>query len=231
MASRLQSLAPGELLQMKLGLKKVLRSTIVLLFVTGMAKPASADWLFTPYLGIVFSGAANTVDINDLDEAFEQRVNFGGSLAGMSSGIFGVEFDFNYTPNFFQLTEGGEDFEFLDVDSSLTTLMGNVVIGIPIGGTTGGGVRPYITGGAGLMRANINAVDFLDNLSTNDLAINVGGGLHVFFNDNLGFRGDLRYFRGLEQQDDDDEFDVDDFGLEDFDYWRATVGITFRFGG
>jgi opacity protein-like surface antigen len=216
---------------MTLGLKKVLRATLVLLFVTGMAKPASADWLFTPYLGIVFSGAANTVDINDLDEAFEQRVNFGGSLAGMSSGIFGVEFDVNYTPNFFQFTEGGEDFEFLDVDSSLTTLMGNLVIGIPIGGTTGGGVRPYITGGAGLMRANINAVDFLDDLSTNDLAINVGGGLHVFFNDNLGFRGDLRYFRGLEQQDDDEEFDVDDFGLEDFDYWRATIGITFRFGG
>jgi opacity protein-like surface antigen len=216
---------------MTLGLKKVLRATLVLLFVTGMAKPASADWLFTPYLGIVFSGAANTVDINDLDEAFEQRVNFGGSLAGMSSGIFGVEFDVNYTPNFFQFTEGGEDFEFLDVDSSLTTLMGNLVIGIPIGGTTGGGVRPYITGGAGLMRANINAVDFLDDLSTNDLAINVGGGLHVFFNDNLGFRGDLRYFRGLEQQDDDEDFDVDDFGLEDFDYWRATIGITFRFGG
>jgi opacity protein-like surface antigen len=216
---------------MKLGLKKVLRATLVLLFITGMAKPASADWLFTPYLGIVFSGAANTVDINDLDEAFEQRVNFGGSIAAMSSGIFGVEFDFNYTPNFFQVTEGGEDFELLNVDSSLTTLMGNLVIGIPIGGTTGGGVRPYISGGAGVMRANIKAGDLLDDLNTNDLAINVGGGLHVFFSDSIGFRGDLRYFRGLETEDDDEEFDFDDFGLEDFDYWRATIGLTFRFGG
>ena len=216
---------------MNLRLKRVLRATLVLLFVTSMAKPASADWLFTPYLGIVFSGAANTVDINDLDEAFEQRVNFGGSLAGMSSGIFGVEFDFNYTPNFFQVTEGDEDFELFNVDSSLTTLMGNVVIGIPIGGTTGGGVRPYVTGGAGLMRANIKAGDLLDDLNSNDFAINVGGGLHVFFNDNLGLRGDLRYFRGLESQDDDEEFDFEDFGLEDFDYWRATIGITFRFGG
>lgn len=221
---------------MKSGLKTVLRTTLVLLFVTAMAKPASADWLFTPYMGIVFSGAANTVDINDLDEAFEQRVNFGGSLAGMSSGIFGVEFDFNYTPNFFQVTEGGEDFELFNVDSSLTTLMGNLVMGIPIGGTTGGGVRPYITGGAGLMRANISGDELFDNLSTNDLAFNVGGGVHVFFNDNLGFRGDLRYFRGLEQRDDDDplsddDFIDEDFGLEDFDYWRATIGFTFRFGG
>lgn len=221
---------------MKLALNHVLRATLVLLFVTAMAKPASADWLFTPYLGIVFSGAANTVDVGDFDEAFEQRVNFGGSLAGMTGGIFGFEVDFNYTPNFFQLTEGGEDFEFLNVDSSLTTFMGNLVIGIPIGGTTGGGVRPYLTGGAGLMRANITFDDLFDDLSTNDLAVNVGGGVHVFFNDNLGLRGDLRYFRGLEQQDDDDplpddDFLDEDFGLEDFDYWRATIGITFRFGG
>src|SRR5688500_3616091 len=116
MASRLQRIASGELLHMTLGIKKLLRAALVLLFVTGMAKPASADWLFTPYLGINFSGAANTIDVSDFDEAFEQRVNFGGSLAGMSSGIFGFEIDFNYTPNFFQITEGGEDFEFLNVD-------------------------------------------------------------------------------------------------------------------
>ena len=103
-----------------------------LLFVTAMARPASADWLFTPYLGIVFGGAANTVDIDTLDEAFEQRANFGGSLSSMGGGVFGFEVDFNYTPNFFQLTEGGEDFEFFDVNSSMTTLMGNLVIGIPI---------------------------------------------------------------------------------------------------
>lgn len=221
---------------MKNGLKNILRATLVLLFVTGMAKPASADWLFTPYLGINFSGAANTIDVDDFDEAFEQRVNFGGSFAGMTSGIFGFEVDFNYTPNFFQLTEGGEDFEFLNVDSSLTTVMGNLVLGIPIGGTTGGGVRPYVTAGAGLMRANIEFDDLFENLSTNDLAVNFGGGVHVFFSDNVGLRGDLRYFRGLEQRDDDepledDDFLDEDFGLEDFDYWRATIGVTFRFGG
>lgn len=220
------------------GLRPGRRIAMVLLFVTAMARPASADWLFTPYLGLVFGGAANTVDIDTLDEAFEQRANFGGSLSAMGGGMFGFEVDFNYTPNFFQLTEGGEDFEFFDVNSSMTTLMGNLVIGIPVGGTTGGGVRPYVTAGAGLMRANISFEDFLEfeDLSTNELGINFGGGLHIFFTDNLGFRGDVRYFRALEQQDDDDlaeddDFFDEDFGLEDFDYWRATVGVTFRFGG
>jgi opacity protein-like surface antigen len=221
---------------MKSVIRQGLRVALALLFVTSMARPASADWLLTPYFGIVFGGAANTVDIDTLDEAFEQRTNVGASLAGMGSGIWGFEVDLNYTPNFFQLTEGGEDFEFFDVNSSITTLMGNVIVGIPIGGTTGGGVRPYVTGGAGLMRANIEFDDLFDNLSTNELGMNVGGGVHVFFSDNIGIRGDLRYFRGLEQKDDDDpaeddDFIDEDFGLEDFDYWRATIGVTFRFGG
>ena len=217
-------------------IRQAFRAALVLLFVITMARPAAADWLLTPYFGIVFGGAANTVDIDTLDEAFEQRTNVGASLAAMGSGIWGFEVDLSYTPNFFQLTEGGEDFEFFDVNSSLTTLMGNLIVGIPIGGTTGGGVRPYVTGGAGLMRANIEFEDLFENLSTNELGFNAGGGVHIFFNDNLGFRGDVRYFRALEQQDDDDsreddDFFDNDFGLADFDYWRATVGLTFRFGG
>ena len=211
-----------------------MRGGLVLLFVTGLARPASADWLFTPYLGIVLGGAANSVDIDTLDEAFEQRANFGGSLTGSGNGVFGFEIDFNYTPNFFQLTEGGEDFEFFDVSSSITSLMGNVVIGIPIGGTTGGGVRPYVAAGAGLMRANIAFEDLFEDLSTNELGVNFGGGVHIFFSDNLGIRGDLRYFRAIAQDDEDaldDDFLTDDFGLSDFDYWRATIGVTFRFGG
>jgi opacity protein-like surface antigen len=221
---------------MKLGLKQALRVALVLVFVTGMAKPAAADWLLTPYFGIVFSGAANTLDVATFDEVFEQRANFGLSASGMAKGIFGWEADISYTPNFVQLTEGGGDFEFFNVDSSLTTVMGNLVLAVPIGGTTGGGVRPYFTAGAGLMRANINFGDLFDDLSTNDLAINVGGGLHVFFSDNIGLRGDVRYFRDLGQTEDDvrlegDDFFDEDFALEDFDFWRATIGITFRFGG
>jgi len=217
---------------MNSGMKHGLRAAMVVLFVITTVKPASADWLFTPYLGIVFGGAANTVDIDTLDEAFEQRAVFGGSLATMGSGIFGLEFDFGYAPNFFQLTEGGEDFEFFDVNSSITTLMGNVVIGVPIGGTGGPGVRPYVTGGLGLMRGSVQFGDLFEDISSNDLAVSFGGGAHVFFSDTLGVRGDVRYFRGLQNNDDDGTVpEFTDFGLGDFDFWRATIGVTFRFGG
>ena len=212
------------------------RAALMLLFLGGVATPASADWLLTPYLGVVFGGSANTVNLDDFDDQFEQRVNFGGSAQWMGAGVIGFEVDFNMAPNFFQSTGGGEDFEFFDLDSSLQTLMGNLVVGIPVGGTTGPGVRPYAVGGIGLMRANLSSpADLFDDLSTNELGINFGGGAHVFFNDNVGIRGDVRYFRGLQSSDDDDGdddfLDDDDFQLEDFDFWRATVGVTFRFGG
>ena len=59
----------------------------------------------------------------------------------------------------------------------------------------------------------------------NDLGINFGGGLNAQFNDNIGIRGDIRYLRSLEDDDPDNEFDL---GLSDFDFWRGTVGVAFR---
>jgi opacity protein-like surface antigen len=214
-----------------------MRIALAVVFLNAAATPASADWLLTPYLGVVFGGAANTLDIDDFDEQFEKRVNFGASLAFMGNGAIGFEIDYNLTPNFFQISGSEEDVEFFGLDSNLSTLMANVIVGIPIGGSTGGGVRPYFAGGGGLMRANVTtATGLFDDLSTNELGINLGGGVIAFFGDNVGIRGDLRYFRGLQQEEDDDpeeddDFIDEDFGLEDFDYWRATIGVTFRFGG
>ena len=44
-------------------------------------------------LGVVFGGAANTFDIDQFDDQFEQRINFGGSLTWMGAGIIGAELD------------------------------------------------------------------------------------------------------------------------------------------
>jgi opacity protein-like surface antigen len=200
----------------------------MLLFLGTAATPASADWLLTPYLGITFGGAADFGDVGDLEDNFEKKVTFGGSATWMGAGIVGFEIDLGVTPNFFQLTSGDADFEF--GDTNVTTLMGNVVVGIPVGGTSGAGVRPYASGGIGLLRSQVSAGGLFDDLSTNDLGANVGGGAHVFFNDNVGIRGDVRYFRSLQSENDDDDLGPDlDFG--DFDFWRATVGVTFRLGG
>jgi opacity protein-like surface antigen len=203
------------------------RTMLVAAMLAGAATPASADWLLTPYLGITFGGAADFGDVGDFDDNFEKKVTFGGNVAWMGAGIIGFEVDLGVTPNFFALTSGDDDFDF--GDSNVTTLMANLLVGAPIGGSSGSGFRPYASGGIGLLRSSVSAGGLFDDLSTNELGANVGAGAHVFFNDNVGIRGDIRYFRSLQSSDDDD--DLIELDFEDFDFWRGTIGVTFRFGG
>ncbi len=186
---------------------------------------ASADWLLTPFIGTNFGGNANFGDFNDFDDEFERRVDFGASLGWMGNGVVGFEVDFGFSPNFFENTVGPGDFEF--GDSNVTTLMANVLVGIPVGGQRGPGIRPYGSGGVGLIRTHVSGGDFFNDLDTNDFGFNVGAGVQGFFTDNIGLRGDIRYFRSLQDNEPDDEFDL---AVSDFDFWRATVGVTFRFG-
>ena len=187
---------------------------------------ATADWLFTPFVGANFGGNADFGEFDDFDDEFERRVDLGATIGWMGAGIVGFEVDFGWSPNFFENTLGPGDFEF--GDNNVTTLMGNVLVGVPVGGQTGPGIRPYASGGLGLIRTHVDGGGFFDDLDSNDLGFNVGAGVHGFFNDNIGLRGDIRYFRSLQDDEPDDAFDL---ALSDFDFWRATVGLTFRFGG
>lgn len=188
---------------------------------------ASADWLFTPFIGGNWGGSATfTDDLGDFEDEFERRVNFGASLGWMSGGIGGFEIDFGYSPNFFQNTVGDDDFEF--GESNVTTLMANLVLGAPVGGQSGPGIRPYVTGGLGLIKSRIDEPDELFDVDSSDWGFNLGAGVTGFLSDNFGIRGDVRYFRSLQDNEPGDDFDV---ALSDFRFWRASVGATFRFGG
>ena len=207
-----------------------LRSSVItacLVFMVTALAPAkaSADWLFMPFIGMNFGGSAtfNETDF-DFDDKFEKRGTFGASLAWMGAGIAGFELDFGYTPNFFESTEGEGDFEY--GDNNVTTLMANLVLGAPIGGQSGLGIRPYASGGVGIIRSQIGDAGELFDISSNDWGFNAGAGVAGFFSDNVGIRGDIRYFRSLQDNEPDDELDV---ALGDFRFWRGSVGITFRF--
>ena len=206
--------------------RKVLLSAMLATFVFASPRAASADWLLTPFIGANFGGDADFGGFDDFDDEFERRVDFGATIGWMGAGIVGWEVDFGWAPNFFENTAGTGNFEF--GDSNVTTLMGNVLVGVPVGGQSGPGIRPYGSGGVGLIRSRIDGGDFFDDFSTNDFGLNVGGGVHGFFTDNFGIRGDIRYFRAFGDEEPDDDFDL---ALGDFDFWRATVGVTFRFGG
>lgn len=196
--------------------------TAALFLTVSAAAPAkaSAEWLFTPFIGVNWGGSAsfNTAGF-DFEDEFERRLTYGASLGWMGSGPVGFEFDFGYSPNFFENTSEGFDFA---SDSNVTTMMVNVVVGAPAGR-----VRPYASGGVGIIRTRINdAEDFFDDVTTNDLGFNVGGGVGGFFSDKVGVRGDVRYFRSLQDKEPDGEFDI---AVGSFRFWRGTVGLIFRF--
>ena len=205
--------------------KFAITSVLALMVLAGAPAKASADWLFTPFFGMNWGGTAEFTDFaGDFEDEFEQKMNFGASLSWMGAGALGFEVDFGYSPNFFQNTTGDDDFEF--GDSNVTTLMANLKVGVPIGGQTGGGIRPYASGGLGLIKSRIDDPDDLFELDSTDWGFNVGGGVTGFFSDNFGLQGDVRYFRSLQDNEPDDEFDL---ALGSLNFWRGTVGLVFRF--
>ncbi len=173
---------------------------------------ARADWLFTPNVGGGFGGSASG----------REHLTWGASFGWMGAGVFGWEADLAYTPEFFEGDD--DDLDFIE-NSNVTSFMGNVLVGIPVGGTTGAGFRPYFSGGAGLLQSNVQGDDDLFEVTNDEFGINLGAGAMGFATDHVGFRGDIRYYRALTDPEPDNEFDID-FG--DFDFWRATAGITFR---
>jgi opacity protein-like surface antigen len=167
---------------------------------------ADAQVTLTPYAGATFGNDAPTT-----------KPTVGASLTFMGN-VAGFELDFGYTPDFFD--EDSDDVVLVG-DSNVTTLMANLVVG-----PGSGPVRPYGVFGLGLLRSRVDGGDFFEDITTNDFGFNAGFGVMGMASDRVGFRGDVRYFRSLEDPEADDDFDV---AVGNFDFWRATGGITFRF--
>jgi opacity protein-like surface antigen len=186
--------------------RTVITGMLALVLVAGSARAASAQVSLTPFAGVTFG-----------DDAPATKFNAGAGLTFMA-GIVGFEFDFGYTPDFFN-----EDPDFVLIgDSNVTTFTGSLVIG-----ASSGAVRPYGLVGVGIVRSRISdAEDLFDDLTTNDFALTVGGGVTGMLNHHVGLRGDIRYFRTLKDDEPDNDLDVDIGG---FGFWRATAGVMFRF--
>ena len=82
--------------------------TIVIIGAAALAaavRPASADWVVTPFVGWNFGGAA---DVNagaardNTSNKFKRKADLGASIAAMGKGAVGFELDFGYSPNFFE---------------------------------------------------------------------------------------------------------------------------------
>jgi len=192
-----------------------LRRTLALSLLLGVLTPAAAraDGMFVPFVGVNFAGSSGQ-EIADAIDA--QRVDWGVSLAYMGGGVLGLEADIGYSPDFFGKTDLG--------GSSLLAATGNLLIGIPIGGQTGVGVRPYALAGLGVIRSKVDAFGDIASLDNSELSWDFGGGVMFFFGTHVGLRGDVRYFRTFG----DVEFDPVD-RPQTLEFGRASAGLILRF--
>ncbi len=176
-------------------------------FALVLAWPASAraDVFLTPYAGVNFAGS--TID---------KRTNVGASLTWLGSRGLGLEVDMGFIPDFFAPKD--LDLDLLG-DNSVTTLMGNIVFG-----RGGGGIQPYVSAGAGLMRSQVGSFGEFFDATDNGFGVNAGAGVRVG-GGRLSLRGDVRYFRNISEVDETILEDV----LGDFSFWRATAGLAIRF--
>jgi len=172
------------------------------LALTLAAGSLGAETLLSGSVGLAFGGRTD-----------DSKICYGGTLTLKGSSPFGFAVDYAYTPDFFGSSRYG--------NNNLNTLMGNLVLMSP------GHLRVYGSAGLGLVKSRVEDVTGLFEVDSNELGLDVGGGLLIFPGDgSLGIHGDLRYFRSLTDPEPDDEFDVD---LGSLDFWRGEVGITIRF--
>ena len=80
--------------------------------------------------------------------------------------------------------------------SRVYSLMGNVVLAAPLRWNEYG-LRPFVSGGLGLMHATQTTIPNILPLNENLLGYNVGGGAVGFITRHTGLRFDLRYYRSL----------------------------------
>jgi hypothetical protein len=153
------------------------------------------------------------------------RAGFGVNAGGMGNGIIGGELDFGFSPSFFGTKN---DFG----SNSVLDFMGNVIVGVPLGGTRGAGVRPFLTGGVGLIRTQIDGgtlTGTITNVSSanNMFGWDLGAGVMGYFNDHVGLRGDIKYLRGFEDMRTGITI-IDTNAPGQFHFWRAAVGVVLR---
>src|SRR5437764_2922213 len=135
----------------RMTMKTVKTASILLAAVLGLAaRPATADTVVTGSIGRAFSG-----------DLLTDHVNYGASI-GFLGNVFGFEVEGTYSPDVFGDTPAGTN--------NITTLMGNVVLGAPLGRTS----RLYASAGVGLMKFRVPDFDTFFDVSRNDFGMDAG---------------------------------------------------------
>ena len=177
---------------------------------------AEADIIFTPFAGKTFAAQHTLVTSIPVDK---QTWLVGASATWLTDNILGAELDFGYAPRFFASDQ------LLDrPGSNVVSLTGNVLLTVPLS-VTRDSLRPYISGGLGMLHAGVSDAVRINEIDSNLVAFSVGGGAIGFVNRRAGVRFDLRHIRTTSRALDNATLLTE----PRLGFWRATVGVAIRY--
>jgi hypothetical protein len=195
----------------------------LLLVLSLLALPATAwaDFFVVPFAGVKFGGSTSIVDLELA--AGKKKLELGVGAMRITGGIFGYEAEFGNIAGFFanaetsRATPGG----LIKPGSYVNDLTGSLVLTLPPG-ATGGGLRPYVVIGGGLIHAQAEDIFEVLKVRRTVPAINLGVGAIGMLTNNVGVRFDVRHLRSLSSDA--------SFGLvgRRIAYSRFTLGLLLR---
>src|SRR4051794_16653728 len=103
----------------------------------------AAEKQIRPFIGVTFGGGTTLLDPEKASGKAKPAIGVSAVVLGE---IFGVEADVAHAPGFFQSGDSR-----LVLSSSITTITGNLMVAAPHR-LTEYALRPYLVGGAGMMR-------------------------------------------------------------------------------
>lgn len=192
--------------------------------------PIESHWLLSGALGSDFG-----VDAED------PSVNFAGTVGYLWRGVFGGEFQANFSPDF-QL-DGALAPPFLAEEPAINSYMFNAIGAAPL--MAGGQFQPYVSAGAGWFTLSADPTPGDGNIDLDDTETGWNAGFGVMgFLGQMGVRADLRYFGVLGDEfagvdgsvlrarhgavvDDQEEL-IDARILSGLSFWRGNVGVALR---
>ena len=164
-------------------------------------RPAAAQLSLAPFTGLA-TGHIGAASGND---GRGSTLSLGGSVAVIEDSGWGAEFDFGYADDDNGRSGG------LDAQSYMLNL---------IGMWPTGRLRPFVTAGAGGIRARSCVQACTGTTAWTDWGLTGGGGLQYQLNGLAALRGDVRYFTAPGDHPDPNRPDG-------FSFWRISVGATF----
>ena len=176
---------------------------------------ARADLFAVPFLGMKFGGSTPIFDIDFAAGA--RKFSMGGAVMQVDDGVVGWEGSFGYVPGYFEGVN-----QLVKPGSFVIDLTGSALLSAPPG-FTGGGLRPYVALGGGLVHAQSSEIVNVLQVRRTIPVASVGGGATGLLTNNVGVRFDYRFTRSLTT----DDGSLAQVGRR-ISYSRFTVGLFLR---